>query len=178
MRSTDVCQSSQLAGTRASLVPVSCRSFHFALPHRSQSLLRMTAPELRTCALRKTETVKLVRGMSVSRRSSRFGGHPDADDCCRFAGKRFLQSSSEDVVPLTFLSPAQVVPGCELSLVADRFDSDQVCCCRPLVKLSDFRRPKRLLSIRTQARSLDLRHQTISRLSRRDPTICVFSRSS
>jgi len=57
----------------------------------------------------RTSRTIVIRGMSVSRRSSRFGGHPDAATGCRFTGKRCLQSSSEDVEPLTFLSPARII---------------------------------------------------------------------
>jgi len=39
----------------------------------------MTAHDLLTCASHETESSNLVRGMSVSRRSSRFGEHPCAD---------------------------------------------------------------------------------------------------
>jgi hypothetical protein len=79
MRSTDVCQPSLKCG-HPCLAGSGFLSKLSLRPHtRSRSLLRMTAHDLLTCASHETESSNLVRGMSVSRRSSRFGEHPCAD---------------------------------------------------------------------------------------------------
>jgi len=71
--------------------------------------LSMNAHERQLAPFTRTRPTNSDRGMSVSRRSSRFGGHPKNALCCRFAGKRCLQSSSEDAEPLMLPSPARFV---------------------------------------------------------------------
>jgi len=95
------------AGTRASLVPDSCRSFHFAHHCRSRHSCECRPRSAACAGFERTSRTMMVRGMSVSRRSSRFGGHPDAASCCRVTGSRFLRSRSEDAEPLTLLSPVR-----------------------------------------------------------------------
>jgi len=109
MRSTDFCQPS-LKCEHPRLVGSGFRVEACASPvPASLDHLSMTAHERQLAPFTRTRPTNSDRGMSVSRRSSRFGGHPKNALCCRFAGKRCLQSSSEDAEPLMLPSPARFV---------------------------------------------------------------------
>jgi hypothetical protein len=79
----------------------------------------MTAHDLLTCASRKTESMNEARGLSVSRRSKRFGEHPCAD-LLPVYWKVFSSIQFRGCCASGISSPASIAIGCELAFVDDR----------------------------------------------------------